>query len=122
MPQADAILGARTIVTDIPVKLSIKEQEAKREAERVARNADETNWEYVEVEETDLFGDQNNGVSINFVKYGPGKHFVNPEIAKELRRLLRQKTVAEMRILQPNQDEKMRRIMAKSQYGATDKV
>lgn len=117
MSQAEAILGPRTTVQSAPVKITQNEFESKRQA----HNADEANWEYVEVQESDLFGDRSNGVSINFVKYGPGKHFVNPEIAAELRRLLRQKTIAEMRVLQPNQDEKMRRIMQKSALGPTDR-
>jgi hypothetical protein len=117
MSQAEAILGPRTSVQAAPVKVTPNEFESQRQA----HNADETNWEWVEVEESDLFGDPSNGVSINFKKYGPGKHFVNPEIAKELRRLLRQKTVAEMRVLQPNQDEKMRKIMQKSPLGPTDR-
>lgn len=109
----------------VSTPLTPAERVAKAEAERVAVNSNQDNWEWVEIPATDLFGDVNNGVSINFTKYlpdldeegkptgKPGRHFVNPEIAKEIRRLLQVKIAAEMRILQPGQDKKMQQIMAR---------
>lgn len=111
MPQADSVAVIK------PVKKSAQQVEEERQA----RNNDEANWEYIEVPKLDLFGDPNNGVSINFTKYGPGRHFVNPELAAQIRKQLAIKLAAEMRILQPGQDEKMREIMAKTSMGAPDR-
>ena len=71
------------------------------------------NWEWVEVPDEDLFGVEHNGITINFEKYGPGKHFVSPKIAKELKLRLKLDQRAQIRILQPNVDKKMQEIMAR---------
>jgi len=75
---------------------------------------DKSNWEYVEVPETDIFDKVFDGVSINFVQYGPGKHFVDPDIAGEIRRLLAARSKADIRILRPTTDKKALEIMARS--------
>lgn len=77
----------------------------------IAPVPDKSNWEWVEVPEEDLFGEPHTGVSINFEKFGPGKHFVDPEKANEIRRLLNNRLRSDMRILQPAQDKKMQEIM-----------
>lgn len=75
---------------------------------------DTSKYEYVEVPETDLFGEEHTGVSINFRQFGPGKHFVDPETAGEMRKLLDARLRGDMRVLQPNRDKKMDEIMARN--------
>jgi hypothetical protein len=75
---------------------------------------DKSLWEYVDVPETDLFDQPFGTIQINFIDYGPGKHFVNPELAGEIRRLLKQRQVGDLRVLRPTQDKKMQEIMARS--------
>jgi hypothetical protein len=81
-------------------------------------NEDKNNWEWVEIPDTDLFGEEHTGVSINFEHFSPGKYFVSPEMASEVRRLLACRMCGDIRVLQPRQDAVMARIMAKSQLGA----
>lgn len=93
---------------------------SKRAAQEAARIKvfdyidDEANLETVEVPATDLFDKPFLGVSINFETYGPGKHTVNPEIAGEIKRLLKAASLADMRVYRPTQDKKMLEIMAKN--------
>lgn len=87
------------------------------EKERIlAENADKNTWEWVEVPATDIFDQRHCGVSINFTHYGPdtkdgqwtgkpGRHFVSPEAAGEIRRLLALKMRGDIRILQPKRDQ-----------------
>jgi hypothetical protein len=84
----------------------------------LADNKDKSLWQWVEVPDVDGFGDVHNGVTINFQKYGPGRHFVNPELAGEIKRLLLENVRAEIRIHSPKQDPKMMAQMRKSQLGA----
>jgi hypothetical protein len=84
---------------------------------------DKSNYEWVEVPATDIFGAPFSGVSINFEQYKPeedengrvtgkvGKYFLDPERAGEVKRLLKLRQVADMRILQPNQDQKLFEIL-----------
>lgn len=81
------------------------------------RNEDQNNWEWVEIPATDIFDQRHCGVSINFQHYGPeldadnnhtgkpGRYFVNPEVAGEIRRLLSNKMRGDIRILQPKRDQ-----------------
>src|SRR5208282_2365070 len=79
-----------------PVKIAAREaarksKEAKQEAARQAHYAfvdDETNWEWVEIPETDLFDKPYGYIGLNTETYGPGKHFVDPDIASELKRII----------------------------------
>jgi hypothetical protein len=87
-------------------------------AEVAKRNDDKTYWEWVEIPDTDLFGELHTGVSINFQHFDPGKYFVSPEMASEVKKLLANRMRGDMRVLQPRQDVIMARIMAKSQLGA----
>lgn len=80
------------------------------------------NWEYVEIPGEDLFGEEHNGISINFEKFGPGRHFVSPTIAKELKIRLKEDQRAQIRILQPNVDRKMQEIMARNGKRASGNV
>jgi len=75
---------------------------------------DTSKYEYVEVPETDLLGEEHTGVSINFRQFGPGKHFVDPETAGEMRKLLDARLRGDMRVLQPNRDKKMDEIMSRN--------
>lgn len=87
----------------------------KTELEQILeRNADKTFWEHVEVPALDIFGKPHTGVSINFKFFGPGTHYVDPETAGEIRRLLRNRQDGDLRILQPNQDKKMLEIMERN--------
>ena len=80
----------------------------------VDKNADKSTWEWVEVPEVDLFDKPFGSIQINFTDYAPGKHFVNPELAGEIRRLLKQRQAGDIRVLRPTQDKKMQEIMARS--------
>ena len=81
-------------------------------------NENKDNWEWVEIPDVDLFGEDHTGVSVNFEQFLPGKYFVSPEMASEVRRLLANRMRGDIRVLQPRQDAVMARIMAKSQLGA----
>lgn len=87
-------------------------------AEILKSNEDKANWEWVEIPDHDLFGEQHTGVSVNFETFLPGKYFVSPELAQEVKRLLANRMRGDIRVLQPRQDVIMARIMAKSQLGA----
>lgn len=106
---------------------SIPSKTAKKRASQVAAqsaadvlkaNENKDNWEWVEVPDTDIFGEPHTGVSINFEHFDPGKHFVSPEMAFEMKRLLANRMRGDIRVLQPKQDAVMAHIMAKSQLGA----
>ena len=87
-------------------------------AEVKAANLDKAQWEWVEVPDHDLFGEPHTGVSINFEQFGPGRYFVSPEMASEIKRLLENRQRGDIRVLQPRQDVKMAQIMSRSQLGA----
>jgi hypothetical protein len=87
-------------------------------AEVLKLNEDKKNWEWVEIPDTDLFGEPHTGVSVNFEQFLPGRYFVSPEMAGEVKRLLANRMRGDIRVLQPRQDVVMARIMAKSQLGA----
>lgn len=81
-------------------------------------NKDESKWEWVEVPDYDRLGEEHTGVSVNFDKFTPGRYFVSPELAGELKRLLGNREAGDLRVMQPRQDPKMIAIMQKSQLGA----
>src|SRR5271154_3450845 len=85
--------------------------------EVIAANNDKTQWEWVEVPNVDLFGEPHTGVSVNFNTFLPGRYFVSPEMASEIKRLLENRQRGDIRVLQPRQDVVMARIMSKSQLG-----
>ena len=87
-------------------------------AEILKANEDKNNWEWVEVPDTDIFGEEHSGISVNFEFFRPGKYFVSPEMAGEVKRLLANKMRGDIRVLQPKQDVVMAQIMSKSQLGA----
>src|SRR6266550_1427988 len=93
-------------------------QAATSAAAVIKANEDKNNWEWVEIPDTDIFGEAHTGVSINFESFLPGKYFVSPEMAFEVKRLLANRMRGDIRVLQPRQDAVMARIMAKSQLGA----
>lgn len=74
---------------------------------------DTSRYEWVEVPTEDIFGRPHTGVSINFITFGPGRHFVDPERAAEVRRLLAMRQASDIRVLRPNVDRKMEEIMAR---------
>lgn len=87
-------------------------------ADVLKANENKDLWEWVEIPDTDLFGEEHTGVSVNFEQFLPGKYFVSPEMAFEIKRLLANRMRGDIRVLQPRQDAVMARIMAKSQLGA----
>jgi hypothetical protein len=87
-------------------------------AETLKANEDQDNWVWVEIPDTDLFGEPHTGVSINFNQFLPGKYFVSPEMGAEVQKLLASRMRGDIRVLQPRQDAVMARIMSKSQLGA----
>jgi hypothetical protein len=87
-------------------------------SEVLRANADQSLWEWVEVPDYDIFGEPHTGVSVNFDKFAPGRYFVSPEMASEIKRLLENRQRGDIRVLQPRQDVVMARIMSKSQLGA----
>lgn len=105
---------AQTKVQRATAKKALQEKHERLWEEREAFNEDQANWEYVEVPEVDLFDKPFGKVSINLIDYGPGKHFVRPDIAKEIRGLLRDRFRSDMRVLRPTQDKKMLEIMARN--------
>lgn len=93
--------------------------ENKTSAQKILENnEDKSQWEWVTVPDEDLFGEAHTGCSINFERYSSGRHFVCPEAAEEIRRLIKNRLRGDMRVLQPKQDAEMARIMSKSQLGA----
>lgn len=119
-----SVLQSKHVAESIPSKTAVRKSRSTGEestvsaADIIKLNADKNNWEWVEIPDTDLFGEAHTGVSVNFNTFGPGKHFVSPEMASEVRRLLANRLRGDMRVLQPRQDVVMARIMAKSQLGA----
>jgi hypothetical protein len=119
----DAVLQAKTHVGEsIPSKTVRRNNRdvtiAPSAAEVHKANADKSKWEWVEVPDNDIFGEEHTGVSINFEHFGPGKYFVSPEMAFEIKRLLDNRMRGDIRVLQPNKDVKMAQIMSRSLLGA----
>lgn len=119
-----SVLQNKHVGQSVPSKTAVRKSRSTGEESTVSAaeihklNADKNNWEWVEVPDTDLFGEPHTGVSVNFNQFGPGKHFVSPEMASEVRRLLASRLRGDMRVLQPRQDVVMARIMSKTQLGA----
>lgn len=94
-------------------------------AVEVKKIEDKSNYEWISIPATDLFGESHTGVSINFEKFTPeldaegrptgkdGRYFLDPEKAEEVRRLLQVFLQGQMRIMQPGQDKKMVALMNK---------
>lgn len=59
---------------------------------------------WVNVPERDLFDFPHPGIRINLVHYGPGKHFVDSDIADFIESRLDLKYQADIRVMRPNQD------------------
>jgi len=74
---------------------------------------DQSNWVTVQVPSKDLFDKPFGNISLNLIEYGPGKHFVRPDIGEALTQILAARYKADMRILRPTQDSKMVEIMAR---------
>ena len=92
------------------------ERERKGEEARLAHEnfvADEANWEYVDIPDVDLFDKPFGNITINSETYGPGRHFVDPDLASEIRRILKARMASDQRIYRPTQDKKMLEIMAR---------
>ena len=71
------------------------------------KEVDRSNWEYITIPETDIFDKPLQGVSLNGYKFERGKtYFTEPEVAKEVRRILAVGQKADMRILQSHPDVK----------------
>src|SRR5258708_14324535 len=72
--------------------------------QRIEDARDKANWEWVVVPEKDLFGKPHLGVSHNFNKYGPGRHFLDPVTAEQIRTQVANGLAGEMRIMQSQTD------------------
>ena len=104
-----------------PAKIAAREKqrtekEKRQEEARQKHYAfvdDEANWEYVEVPETDLFDKPYGYIGINTETYGPGKHFVDPDIASELKRIMRARHLSDQRVYRPTKDQKTLDTMAR---------
>ena len=81
--------------------------------QRIEDARDKANWEWITVPEHDLFGQVHDGVRLNFELYGPGKHFVDPVIAEQLRTQIDGGLKAQRRIMQPQTDIRYKEIMQK---------
>lgn len=71
---------------------------------------DKSKWEYVEVPGEDFFERPFDGVDVNGNKFGPGKHFVEPVLAGEIRDILKRWTRQQRRILSSSPDMAARRV------------
>lgn len=111
-------VGESVLSTNVSRKLRVDKQVAPSAADVLKANENKDNWEWVEIPDVDLFGEEHTGVSVNFETFLPGKYFVSPEMAFEVKRLLANRVRGDIRVLQPRQDVVMARIMAKSQLGA----
>ncbi len=110
---------AKSILSNKVAQKARVDTKAPASAQEVLKaNENKDLWEWVEIPDTDLFGEDHTGVSVNFEQFLPGKYFVSPEMAGEIRRLLSNRMRGDIRVLQPRQDAVMARIMAKSQLGA----
>jgi|SRR5690242_4628116 len=112
--KAIAVNVAPTKAQRASAKEALKVKHERMWEEEEAFNENQENWEYVEVPEVDLFDKPFGKISINLIDYHPGKHFVRPDIAKEMRGLLRDRFQSDMRILRPTKDKKMLEIMARN--------
>lgn len=66
---------------------------------------DRSNWEYVTIPEVDVFDKPFQGLSLNGYKFERGKtYFVEPDVAKEVRRIIAMAEKADRRILQSTPD------------------
>ena len=95
-------------------KLSRKQAGEKFQAAHAEYVANEDNWEYVDVPSEDLFDQPYGYISINLEQYGPGRHFVDPDVAGELRRIIKLRQQSDLRVYRPTQDRKMMEIMARN--------
>lgn len=62
---------------------------------------DKKDWEYVTIPEKDLFDNKNPGFDINTYHFDAGTHFVPPDLASEIKRIVQVAMDADIRILQP---------------------
>jgi hypothetical protein len=75
--------------------------------EPAPKEVDRSKWEYVMIPETDIFDKPLQGVSLNGYKFERGKtYFVEPDVATEVRRILKTGEKADLRILQSHPDLK----------------
>jgi hypothetical protein len=81
--------------------------------QRIEDAKDKANWEWVTVPEHSVFGTTHAGIQHNFKEYGPGRHFVDPLTAEQLRTNIDNGMRGEMRIMQPQTDPRYNEIMKK---------
>lgn len=101
----ESILSPRTVVTT-------PDQANQAAPVSHKKDIDTSNYEWVEVPVEDLFGKPFGYVSINFEQFPTGRHFLDPEKAGEIRRLVKNRQLSDMRIMQPNRDKEYERTMA----------
>lgn len=81
--------------------------------QRIEDAKDKANWEWVVVPEHDLFGKPHKGVYHNFNHYAPGRHFLDPVTAEQVRTSVDNGLRSEMRVMQPQTDPRYSEIMKK---------
>lgn len=91
---------------------ALRDQKIWEEYELFCEN--EENWKWVVIPTLDLFDKPFGSISLNLINYGAGRHFLRPDVADELNRILSARYQADMRILRPTTDKKAIEIMARS--------
>ena len=94
-------------------EVTIKQGDAridKINSEIVEARLDKSKWEYVEIPAEDFFERPFEGIDVNGNKFGPGKHFVEPVLAGEIRQILKRWQKGQRRIMSSAPDMAARRV------------
>lgn len=86
---------------DVAVTSSPKEERGKR---------------WVEVPEKDLFDFPFPHIRINLLDFGPGRHYLDADLADSVEERLRQKQYDDLRVMRPSQDVRSQQAM--NRYGS----
>lgn len=79
---------------------------------------DERGKRWVEVPEKDLFDFPHPVIRINLLEFGPGKHFVEANVADWIEERLRRKYQSDIRVMRPQQDYTSQNAMTRFGAGA----
>lgn len=100
-------------MADNSTKVEVVKPVLNATQQRVEDAKDKANWEWVVVPEHDLFGKPHKGINHNFQQYAPGRHFLDPVTAEQVRTSVDNGLRSEMRIMQPQTDPAYNAIMKK---------
>ena len=79
---------------------------------------DKSSWEYVEIPEKDLLGQVHCDVTLNRDVFEAGqKYFVSPEVAGEVKRMLRAKEIEDIRLYRPDAHQKSLKEASRGGHG-----